>query len=563
VRASPPSRVTALTHLLASLRVIAAVSRSPSLRRVELAFFLFNAAEFGTWVAILLYAYEATGPASIGVVAIAQLIPAALSAPFAALLADRPQRTHALAAGYVLQALTFGMTAAFMILGVPPLVVYVSAAIAACSTVFTRPTQGALLPELSRTPEELSVANGVSGTVEGAGLFIGPLAAAAILTVGPPGAVFVAGTVAYLVAASLVVSLPPTAHPIAVEAGESSDPTATSSRTSEPLHVLDGIRVLRENGGVRLVVTLLALRGVVIGALDVLFILLALEVYETGEPGAGILTGALGVGTMLGGAAAFSLVGRRRLAPALAFAVCVCGIALVSTAAIGTGTTAPFLVAVAGIGSAAADVAGRTILQRTAPDAVLGRVLGSLDGFSLFGMALGSVLVPILAISVGIVWALALTGALLPFAVLLGWRGLRGIDRRTRVPERELAVIGRNRVFAPLAPPALETVARKARWWAIDPGHAAIRQGGRGDAYYVIEHGRFQVDVDGRPTRILDSPSDGFGEIALLRDVPRTATVTAIDAAVLLVVRREDFLAAVAGATPARDAAERLVTERV
>jgi MFS family permease len=553
-----------LTHLLASLRVIAAVTRSPSLRRVELAFFLFNAAEFGTWVAILLYAYEATGPASIGLVAIAQLIPAALSAPFAALLADRPQRTHALAAGYVLQALTFGATAAFMILGLPPLVVYLSAAIAACSTVFTRPTQGALLPELSRTPEELSVANGVSGTVEGAGLFIGPLAAAAILTVGPPGAVFVAGTVAYLIAASLVVSLPPTAHPDAVETRDSSDPeTATSSRTSDRLDVLDGLRVLRENAGVRLVVTLLALRGVVIGALDVLFILLALEVYGTGEPGAGILTGALGVGTMLGGAAAFSLVGRRRLAPALAVAVSVCGIALVSAAAFGTGTTAPFLVAMAGIGSAAADVAGRTILQRTAPDAVLGRVLGSLDGFSLFGMALGSVLVPVLAVAVGIVWALALTGALLPFAVLLGWRGLRAIDRRTRVPERELAVIGRNRVFSPLAPPALETVARKARWWAIDPGHAAIRQGARGDAYYVIEHGRFQVDVDGRPTRILDSPSDGFGEIALLRDVPRTATVTAIDAAVLLVVRREDFLAAVSGPTAAREVAERVVTERI
>ncbi len=212
-RVSPPSRASPLTHLLASLRVIAAVIKSPSLRRVELAFFLFNAAEFGTWVAILLYAYEATGPASLGLVVIAQLIPAALSAPFAALIADRPQRTHALAAGYIIQALAFGATGACMVLGLPPLVVYVSAAIAACTIGFTRPTQGALLPELSRTPEELSVANGVSGTVEGAGLFIGPLAAAAILAVGPPAAVFAVGAIVYVVAASLVVSLPPTAHP--------------------------------------------------------------------------------------------------------------------------------------------------------------------------------------------------------------------------------------------------------------------------------------------------------------------------------------------------------------
>jgi len=301
----------------------------------------------------------------------------------------------------------------------------------------------------------------------------------------------------------------------------------------------------------------------VIGALDVLFILLALEVYGTGESGAGILTGALGVGTMLGGAAAFSLVGRRRLAPALAFAVSLCGIALVATAVLGTGTTAPFLIVFAGLGSAAADVAGRTILQRTTPDAVLGRVLGNLEGFYLFGMSLGSLLVPILAVAVGIVEALALTGLLLPVAVVVGWRGLGAIDRRTRVPERELAVIGRNPIFSPLSPPALEAVARKARWSAVDPGHVAIRQGEHGDAYYVIEHGRFQVDVDGRPARVLDSPGEGFGEIALLRDVPRTATVTAVDVSVVLVVRRDDFLAAVTGTPPAREVAERMVTERI
>jgi CRP-like cAMP-binding protein len=145
----------------------------------------------------------------------------------------------------------------------------------------------------------------------------------------------------------------------------------------------------------------------------------------------------------------------------------------------------------------------------------------------------------------------------------VGWRGLRGIDRRTRVPEREIAAIARNPVFSPLSPPALEAVARKARWWVVDPGHIAIHQGDRGDAYYVIEHGRFQVDVDGRPARVLDKPGEGFGEIALLRDVPRTATVTALDEAVVLVVRRDDFLAAVSGEGPAREVAERVVTERI
>ena len=262
---------------------------------------------------------------------------------------------------------------------------------------------GALLPELSRTPEELSVANGVSGTVEGADCSSARWPHPAILTVGPPAVVFADGAIGYVVSASLVVSLPPTAHlPAAEEVDMPSDPTAGETRSVERLNILDGIRVLRQNADVRLVVTLLALRGMVIGALDVLFILLALEVYGTGQPGAGILTGALGVGTMLGGAAAFSLVGRRRLAPALAFAVCLCGIALVATAVLGTGTTAPF-------SSSSPDSGRRRPMWRSddppADDAGCGprsRPRQS-RGFYLFGMSLGSLLVPVIAVAVGIV----------------------------------------------------------------------------------------------------------------------------------------------------------------
>jgi MFS family permease len=443
--------------------VVAAVSRSPSLRRVELAFLLFNAVEFATWVAILLYAYEATGPATLGLVAAVQLIPAALTAPFAALLADRPQRTHALAIGYLIQAAAFGTTAACMALALPPLVVYAAAAVAASSLGCTRPTQGALLPELARTPEELSVANGVSGSVEGAGLFVGPILAAAILTVGTPAFVFVAGAVAFVAAATLVASLPPTRRqseaPNPAAASESPRPlTPVPAR----LDVLDGLRVVRQNRDVRLVVTILALRMLVIGALDVLFVLLALEVYGTGQPGAGILTGALGVGTMLGGFVAFTLVGRRRLAPALGAAVSILGMALVIASVVATGSSAPAFIVVVGIGSAVADVAGRTILQRSAPDAVLGRVLGNLEGFGLFGTSAGSILAPVIAIVVGIQGALAVVGAVLPLAVLLGWRGLRAIDRRTRVPELELALLEHNPVFSPLPPPALVQAAAGA-----------------------------------------------------------------------------------------------------
>jgi MFS family permease len=195
-------------RLALSAWVIRAVLRNPALRRVEAAFLLFTAVEFGTWIAVLLFAYRATGAASVGVVALVQLVPAALIAPFASSLADRFDRGGVLLGGYLVQAAAYGTTAIGMLAGGPPVLVYAFAAAAAAAISVTRPTQGSLLPALSRTPEELSAANGISGTVEGMGLLLGPLAAAAILSLGTPGDVFAAGSAACLVAAVLVSRLP-------------------------------------------------------------------------------------------------------------------------------------------------------------------------------------------------------------------------------------------------------------------------------------------------------------------------------------------------------------------
>jgi len=552
-------------HLRGSIGVLGTVLRNPALRRAEIAFLLFNAAEFGTWVAVLIYAYDATGPASLGLVAVAQLIPAAAVAPFVALIADRADRARSLAIGHGIQAFAFAATGAGMLFGAPSLLVYVAAAVAATSLVVTRPTLGALLPGLSRTPEELSAANGLSGTMEGGGLFLGPLAAAVILAAGGPGHVFVAATVASGVAGLLALSVARATRserlPDSIASGEER-PTQAGASVAVSRGILDGLRVIQRNGHVRLVVGILGLRAVVSGAMDVLFVLLALEVFRTGDSGAGILNGALGIGTVLGGAVSFALVGRRRLAPALAVAGCVLGGALGVTALAGSGIDAPFFIALGGVGYAACDVAGLTILQRTTPDAVLGRVLGSLESVRLVGVAVGSLLAPLVVLVVGAQGALALTGALLPLAILMGWGGLRDIDRRTRIPARELELLARARAFSPLPAPELETLARRVRWRAVDPGTAVIVEGEAGDAYYVIEHGRFRVEQGGVRLRTLDAPADGFGEIALLRNVPRTATVTAEAPSVVLVIRRADFLGALAWETPTRPAVDRLVDER-
>ena len=244
------------TQLGISLRVVRAILRNPSLRRVQLAFLLFNAVEFGTWVAILLYAYEAIGPTSVGLVAVVQLVPGAVLAPFIAGLGDRIPRDRLLFLGYLAQMAAYGATWVGMALGAAPLVVVLAATCAATALSVTRPAQGSLIPSLSRTPEELTAANGLSGTMEGAGMLVGPLIAAAILAVATPTTVFGAATIGSLIAATLVVRLPSAGMPVA-DPDEPRRPD-TADRSS----LLDGLRLVARHGSTRIIVAILALRMV-------------------------------------------------------------------------------------------------------------------------------------------------------------------------------------------------------------------------------------------------------------------------------------------------------------
>ncbi|HEX5829200.1 MAG TPA: MFS transporter [Candidatus Limnocylindrales bacterium] len=561
-------------HRAASTAVaFRALARNGPLRLVLLAFLLFAAVELGTWVAILLYAYDALDPAAVGAVALVQLLPAGLVAPFAASLADRYDRRRVLAGGYAAQALALAATAAGILAGATPPLVIVTGTLAVMAMTITRPTQGSLLPALGRTPTEVAGANGIAGAVEGIGMLVGPLATAAILLVGGTGHVFLAGATAAGVAMLLVAG-----------AGRGTAATATATTSAGHRHeqrvtqdgshhdhahpadaahesVLAGLRVVLANADTRLLVGLLSLRKLVSGALDVLFVLLALEVLGTGGSGAGILSAALGLGTLIGGAAAFTLVGRPRLAPAMALAAALLGVGVMASGGPLPALLVPVLIGLAGVGYAGMDVAGRTILQRATPDAVLGRVLGGLEGSGLVAVAIGSVLVgPVVALT-SVQVAVVTTGLVLLVGILAGWRGLRRIDATVRVPLREIRVLGAVPAFAPLPPPQLERVAGRARWQTAEPHEVIIREGDEGDRYYVVESGRVRVTREGAELRVMGE-GEGFGEIALLRNVARTASVTAVDACVLLTLDRHDFLEVVTGHDQVHEAVERTAVER-
>ncbi len=535
----------------ATWRVAAEAVRNPGLRRAELAFLAFNAVEYGAWVAILIYAYGATGPASVGLVAIVQLVPAAIVAPFAATLGDRYPRERVLRGAYGLLALLTGFTAAGMLLSWAPAAVYGAAVLASMSLTLVRPAHNSLLPSLARTPEELTAGNAVTSIAEAGGLLLGPLAAAVILSFSTPGAVLALLAGVAGVAAALVFGLHPERVRAALPVDGGGGPSTPGGHGPPARHLgqtlTAGFRALADDGDARLVVGILAARTLLIGVTDVLFVLLAIDLFGTGDSGAAMLSAALGAGGIIGGAAAFLLVGRRRIAPILLACAMAWGVAFGVMGILGSGAVAPLLLILGGVGLTIMDVAGRTILQRGVRDQVLARVFGILEGLMMAALAVGAILVPVVVGVAGLAGAVIAFALLLPAIVVLAWPGLRALDRRSAMPGREIALLRRLRLFETLDPPLMEALARAASWISVPEGEVIIREGDAGDSFYILETGAVAVSQGGVRIRTLTAPGDGFGEIALLRDVPRTATVVAAIDAVLLVLGRDAFLAAVTG----------------
>ncbi len=527
-------------------RVLGGVMRNPDLRRLELAFVGFNAAEWGVWIAMLVYAYERGGATTAGLVALAQLVPAALFAPVAASLGDRYRPTRLLAAGYAVQAAAMGATGAVLLGGGPALAAYALAAVAATAVTITRPVQAVLMPALARTPEELTAANVASGWIESVSVLAAPALAGVLFGAGGAGTVFAVMAAVALWAAVLVRSV------------RGPGPAGGAPALAD---TLGGMRVVRDEPGPRALVWLLGVESFAIGALDVLYVVLAVGVLQHGGSTAGYLNAAFGAGGVAGVAVTVALVGRRRLAPALLAGLALWAAALAVLAVAPSLLAAIFLLGAAGVGRTTADVAGRTLLQRVAPPDAVARVFGLLEGVSMAGLAAGSIAASGFVGVAGNRGALVCLAVVLPLAALPVLRSVLAADSAI-LPVVEMARLRAVSMFAPLGVPPLEVLARALEPVEIAAGATAVREGEVGDRFYVVVDGELEVSVRGEPVSNLGR-GDCFGEIALLRDVPRTATVTARTAVRLDALDKVAFLSAVLGCDPSVRAAEQLVHGRL
>jgi predicted MFS family arabinose efflux permease len=518
-----------------SLRTIGVVLRNRNLRRLQLAWAGSMLGTCAYLIALTVIAFRSGGATAVGLLMLARMTAAAIASPLLSTLADRYPRRLVMSSSDLISSALIAVLAILVEVNAPVAAVYALAILVSVIGTAFRPAQAALVPSLAATPEELTASNALASTIEGAGIFVGPGIGGLVLAASGTAAVFGLCVVGLLWSAALVwwIDEPPR------QAADVDDEPEQPGMTA-------GLRAIVATPALLAVTATYAAQAAVAGALSVFTAVLAIDVLGLGNPGVGYLDAAFGIGAVAGGLVAAGLAGTRRLAAAFALGVLGWGVGVALLGATTSSALALILLAGVGVGNTVVDVAAVTLLQRSAPDAVLGRVFGALESVLLAAIGLGAVAAPIAIHIIGVRAALVLTGLVLPVVVLVSARRLLPLDRVEPEIARRVALLRSQRIFAPLPDATLEQLARRLDALPVSAGTDVIRQGDAGDRVYLVDAGALQVLVDGRPAPPLGA-GELFGEIALLRDVQRTATVRAVSDCQLLTLGRDEFLAAVTG----------------
>lgn len=508
---------------------------NPGVRRIELAWFLVGVGGSACMVGMLAYTYATGGTRLVAIYGLARTLPPAFVTPLLMSLVGRVSHETLLRWSVVGRAVLLTGTTVSLALGLAPGVAITLVAISASLSGAYRPLQADMLPWLVHTPRELVATNSSSTLMENAAALVGPALAGMVLLIADDRAVLglSAGCLWAAVAAVTPVHLPDEAHSGAQD--------RTGHRSLVP-----GARAflgILPAGGAAV---LAALQTFTRGLLMVLVVVLAVEDLRLGRDSVGWLTAMIGLGGLLGGLVAVGTMRVTRLGRAFDGGVALWGIALLLLWAVPSPAVAYLAFLLVGVGNAVEDAGAFTLIPRIVGQQHSAGAFGTLELIAFAASALGAAAAPALAGRLGTVAALGVVGAAVLAGAVVWARSCLLLDRAARPPGPELDVVRAQAMFAALPVVTVERLVDGARTHHYSPGEPVMTEGEPGDSLHIIVTGTAAVTVRGAAHPGL-GPGDVLGEIALLRDVPRTATVTATSPLVTVSLRREPFLSTVSG----------------
>jgi len=511
---------------------------------------------FATWsftIALGVYGFDAHGAAGVGIVALIRFLPAALVSPLVGLLIDRFPRRSVMLGSAATAGLVLAGAAAAAALGAPPGVVFAFPALFAIAICGYGPAHAALTPTLVETPQQLSAANVSHSVMENAGTLAAALVAGLLLHPTSPAFVMGLAAAAALLASLLVFGVTKDRRP---EYVLEEDEVAGAFR-----EVTRGARALFFHPALRLSSATMVLLFFFEGFIEVMVVVVALEMLHLQEGAVGFLNATIGIGAVLGAVGLAMLFDRGRLVAAIGGGSLLIGAATVLPGLAPHAATAYAGMLAIGIGFVFAEVATKTLMQRLGSDETFGRVIGALEAGRQAALALGSIGAVLLVELLHPEGALIAVGAFVPLFVTICWSQLRAHEIGAPVDEERYRLLRRSSIFAPLPVATLERLSHDLRPVEIPAGEDVIVQGEVGDRFFLICDGEVEVFEDGAFRRN-EGAGECFGEIALLHDVPRTATVRATQDTRLLALERDQFLLAVTGHRRSRQLAHRVSDER-
>lgn len=484
----------------------------------------------GDWlynVALLVWVYDATGSAGwVAFVTVARLVPYVVVGPIGGVVADRYDRRTVLVVSDVAPAVLMFALALVAFLDGP---VAAAAAIAFLTTAVGtayRPSVVAMLPEIVGE-RDLAAANATESVVENLSVVVGPAIGAGLLVIGTTTFSFAINGVTFLVSAVLAVGL----HVRSRGSIEDQD----DERSVWARHVMHGFRELGQTANARVLGGYMLGTSFIYGIQTVVLVLVAGEVFEAGADGVGVFYAALGIGGVLGAAIVSRVARSARLGAVLYFSLVLASVPIATLALTASGGFAFTLVMLSSVGGVVLDVLALTQLQRAVPSDVLGRVWGALDAMAVASIIVGSLAVSPVIELLGTDSAFIVLALSVPVLGLLGVGGLLRADRESvALMERigpAVAVFEQVSLLEDADRAVIERLALSAVVQPVPIGTDVVVQGERAEHFYVVESGRLDVLVQSNGDALEQvnvlGAGDWFGEIGLLHDLPRAATVRA------------------------------------